>query len=272
MKRLWATAALTQTAVVGCLVMGIPLEARASLVGAYLFSGQTSPINASAPAFTVDATGVRQLTLNSGVATGFSVVPNFSFRVDRALTYRSHDRIIDSGEPGAGSAARVNKEVGTWDDVGIIVEGSTDAAKNVDFGNNASVRFKPIPGGFLDLIIAEDAGLDPFKLSICDGSDCTTVFNGFDIPTRKSLLALSDFAGNDSSKASEMDQGFLFRFNAPVTGSVKIKETKNFGGEMLEVDFVGVGTVVPIPAAAWLFGSALLGVAGIGYRRRATNV
>jgi hypothetical protein len=27
-------------------------------------------------------------------------------------------------------------------------------------------------------------------------------------------------------------------------------------------------TVVPIPAAAWLFGSALLGMAGIGYRRR----
>lgn len=28
-------------------------------------------------------------------------------------------------------------------------------------------------------------------------------------------------------------------------------------------------TVVPIPAAAWLFGSALLGIAGIGYRRKA---
>ncbi len=27
--------------------------------------------------------------------------------------------------------------------------------------------------------------------------------------------------------------------------------------------------VVPIPAAAWLFGSALLGVGGIGYRRKA---
>lgn len=27
-------------------------------------------------------------------------------------------------------------------------------------------------------------------------------------------------------------------------------------------------SVVPIPAAAWLFGSGLLGMAGIGYRRR----
>jgi hypothetical protein len=30
-------------------------------------------------------------------------------------------------------------------------------------------------------------------------------------------------------------------------------------------------TVVPIPAAAWLFGSALLGIAGIGYRRKASK-
>jgi hypothetical protein len=30
------------------------------------------------------------------------------------------------------------------------------------------------------------------------------------------------------------------------------------------------GSPVPLPAAAWLFGSALLGMAGIGYRRRQT--
>ena len=29
-------------------------------------------------------------------------------------------------------------------------------------------------------------------------------------------------------------------------------------------------SAVPIPAAAWLFGSALLGMVGIGYRRRAS--
>lgn len=30
-------------------------------------------------------------------------------------------------------------------------------------------------------------------------------------------------------------------------------------------------TTVPLPAAAWLFGSALLGIAGIGYRRKASK-
>jgi hypothetical protein len=33
----------------------------------------------------------------------------------------------------------------------------------------------------------------------------------------------------------------------------------------------GFGAVVPIPAAAWLFGSALLGLAGMGYRRGMTE-
>ncbi len=31
----------------------------------------------------------------------------------------------------------------------------------------------------------------------------------------------------------------------------------------------GFGAVVPIPAAVWLFGSALVGIAGLGYRRQA---
>lgn len=34
--------------------------------------------------------------------------------------------------------------------------------------------------------------------------------------------------------------------------------------------YSGGTTVVPLPAAAWLFGSALLGVVGLGYRRKRT--
>jgi hypothetical protein len=33
-------------------------------------------------------------------------------------------------------------------------------------------------------------------------------------------------------------------------------------------DVLVVPNPVPIPAAAWLFGSALLGVVGLGYRNR----
>lgn len=36
------------------------------------------------------------------------------------------------------------------------------------------------------------------------------------------------------------------------------------------VGVVGLGTVVPVPAAAWLFGSGLLGLAGLAHTRRTT--
>lgn len=41
-----------------------------------------------------------------------------------------------------------------------------------------------------------------------------------------------------------------------------VKNNPNAGGSLAGI------SVVPIPAAAWLFGSALLGLAGVGYRRK----
>ncbi len=98
-----------------------------------------------------------------------------------------------------------------------------------------------------------------------------TVFRGLDAATRNSLIAQADFSGADSSNASEMDQAFVFRFSSDgVMDDIKIKERVNLGDAKLEVDFVGVGgaTIIPIPAAAWLFGSALVGLLGVARRKR----
>ncbi len=71
-------------------------------------------------------------------------------------------------------------------------------------------------------------------------------------------------------------------FNGDTHGSPNFYETIDFTGitgfgaaKSLVISMNGVSgaidniqvTAVPIPAAAWLFGSALLGMAGIGYRR-----
>jgi hypothetical protein len=42
-----------------------------------------------------------------------------------------------------------------------------------------------------------------------------------------------------------------------------------FGSTTGSFVFAGIETIVPVPAAAWLFGSALIGLAGIGRQRRA---
>ena len=49
--------------------------------------------------------------------------------------------------------------------------------------------------------------------------------------------------------------------------------TTSFGGNTSHIFYGGGGTLtpsaVPVPAAAWLFGSALVGLAGVGRKRRA---
>lgn len=281
-------ATVVAAAATGTLILagGLPSVANADLVGVYLLSSQTAPTNASTPPFTVNGTNVFQLSLTGTLATSATPVANLNFDIDQALTYKSHTGTINPWETDGATAAKVNAEVGTWDDVGIITEGSTgDANANTDYTAesgfwlwykpDAEVIFNGIPtNGFNDLIIAEDAGLDPFQLSLFDdNSNWETVFTGFSDTLRDDLIDLPAFSGGDSSKASEMDQAFVFRFDEAETRHVGVKYNGNFGGEKLEVDFIGVGeaAVVPIPAAAWLFGSALVGMAGIGYRRRSAK-
>lgn len=60
------------------------------------------------------------------------------------------------------------------------------------------------------------------------------------------------------------------------SGSWSTEGLLNNGGrrpELSHLSFYDTGApVIPIPAAAWLFGSALLGVIGIGYRRQPKSV
>jgi hypothetical protein len=59
------------------------------------------------------------------------------------------------------------------------------------------------------------------------------------------------------------------------TSGVPVDFTLSGGNDPAEDDLwshvTGFGPVVPIPAAVWLFGSALVGLVGIGYRGRAAQ-
>jgi len=50
------------------------------------------------------------------------------------------------------------------------------------------------------------------------------------------------------------------------TATVPVGDPSNFGG--VQYDVFLTGTVVPVPAAVWLFGSGLLGLVGIARRRK----
>jgi hypothetical protein len=57
---------------------------------------------------------------------------------------------------------------------------------------------------------------------------------------------------------------------SPIFGVISIGAYSLDGLKPTPNNWVAETTAVPIPAAAWLFGSALLGLAGLGYRRRST--
>lgn len=73
---------------------------------------------------------------------------------------------------------------------------------------------------------------------------------------------LAVFAMSGSSPAKAANLGTL----------TAITEIGNPCGTKLELDFIGTGTVVPIPGAAWLFGTGLVALFGCVRRKRAANV
>ena len=261
-------------------VMAAPSRSEALVVtDAFLFSDWTQPVNESAPPFNFTPTDGVSLGLNgSGVATSFADVGAVGpFSINNTVAYDSHTLNINVGEGFAQTAVsmgpRVNSEIGTLDDVGFIDEGG-DAELNVDFSDSGSTVTFALPAQGIDrLMIAEDAGLDAFKLDLCSDAACTTpktLFDGMDDPTRDGILARADFDVCDFSTECAIDQVYLFVFDSSATGFIRISETGNFGtpeeSATLEIDFIGNAvprSVVPEPASVLLLGFGGLGALGL---------
>lgn len=259
-KRLFMSLAMSST-------VGLGAAHAATLdFDVFLIANQSAPTEASVPQFTVSTTSVYKLGLNAdNWATSATKIDNFDFIVKESLSHSNNSSGINSGEslaPGESAGDRINSETGTWDDVGIVSEGAPDAPKNTDFGNDSWVVFNGLDEGLTDLIIAEDAGLDPFKLYTCPATGkCEIAFMGLSRSLVNELGALDEFSLKDTSDPENMDQAFLFRFSKPVFDRFAIQETYNpdHYSSYLEVDFVGAGhaAVVPVPAGLPLLATGL---------------
>ncbi|MCX7916156.1 MAG: hypothetical protein N3A53_07635 [Verrucomicrobiae bacterium] len=239
---------------------------------AYLFSNWSSPPNNVTAPFTFTGTQGVQLTLNSvGLAIGqTSLSSPVTVGIEFAFQYHSHAGSLNAGEGVVNMAARVNGELVRWDDNGVFYEGPTDAPLNVDFGLGAKLVLKRFDCPLTHILIAEDAGLDPFELWWdADGdfsSGAVPLFTGFNTSTKNAILARPDFGSDDSG--TDVDQAYLFVFGngGLPPGYLKIMESGNFGGMRLEVDFAG-GRCIPEPTTSLTVGLGLTGL-GVLIRRR----
>ncbi|MDW8344709.1 MAG: PEP-CTERM sorting domain-containing protein [Verrucomicrobiae bacterium] len=247
-------------------------RAQAFVSEAYLFSDWTSPTNNTAAPFTFTGTQGVKLSLNAfGLAIGqTSVASPVTVGIEFPFKYRSHTGTLNAGETFSSMAARVNSELGRWDDVGLVQDGPTDAPLNVDFGKGAKLYLKKFDCPLTHIIIAEDAGLDPFGLWWDEDGDFSSgavaLFTGFNNATQSAVLARPDFGADDSG--SDIDQAYLFVFDQGglPPGYLKIMENGNFGGALLEVDFAG-GRCIPEPTTSLTVGLGLSGL-GVLIRRR----
>jgi hypothetical protein len=198
----------------------------------YVFPSYTEPGHPATPPFqyTGGPGGFLLLKLDSSKrATEASAVnPSdpVSMYINTALTYAGHYGTINSGEgiSLATMGSRVNAEIGSMDDQQFVQDGGPDAHLDIDYGNDASVFFRIPTLGATSLLIAEDAGLDPFKLQHCTslagspgstyGVGCTKLFDGWN-PSVQNALVNGLFGTYDTG---DIDQQFLFVFSDPKFG------------------------------------------------------
>ena len=133
----------------------------------------------------------------------------------------------------------------------LITGGTFDLTASID---NSGV----LSGGTLTI-----GGTIP-SLGVGPGSLLTGTLTSLGFPTSGSgdpLEFLFDVTGGDLASFYGTSGGIILTESGFIGG---------FATDFSNVPFTGVadtGTVVPVPAAAWLFGSGLLGLAGIARRR-----
>lgn len=160
-------------------------------------------------------------------------------------------------------STNVNSNLGTLSDINAAF-GTTFTGLDLAYkGDAGGTESGPLAGSYSYTITASGApadGFDSFTITF-DGPPaavCPTciliVKDGNNNPSQY-LFNLADWNGTETISGS----GFWADDNGAIS-NIALWQGLSGGG-------TGTGNEVPVPAAAWLFGSALIGLAGVARKR-----
>ncbi len=142
---------------------------------------------------------------------------------------------------------------------------AVDGHHFLDF-SNWRVSWSGIPsinmgGGLQDCGTTTDA--------TCDADGTNTIFSiGGTFFNGSSLAHVECFTDSAHTTPAVSCSATAF-YVAEYAAVVPQADPSNFGGVLYEVSLTGQISAVPVPAAAWLFGSGMLGLVGVARRRKA---
>lgn len=195
----------------------------------------------------------------------------FAMPVAQADAVMNYDREFSGAQSPSGPtpwATATFKTISTGTvDLSIALSGLTDE----EFVSEAYFNFAP--GTAAALNITETGGTNfSEKISVglndrkADGAGFFDILIEFDKAPPPDRFSVGDIATFRITGAGITAESF-FAFSTPSDKGVFLSAL-HVQGIGASADGSGWVGAVPIPAAVWLFGSALVGLAGLGYRRK----
>ena len=228
---------------------------------AFCVYGGTAPDNCdymasdmSGSFFTMDADGSGSVSPSEKTA----VVTNDGIVIGSTQPASgSHGGGVDGSEnPGIDAPWEFFTNTGMHQSTSAITVASDDGAGNIELDFSGwSVTWNGIPsinmgGGTQDCGTANDG--------ICVDSNGNDIAGTYDNGT--GLASLTCSTASCSTSAT---------FTLSYAATVPQADPSNFGGVPYTLTLVGGHVAVPVPAAAWLFGSGLMGLVAVARRRKA---
>jgi hypothetical protein len=164
---------------------------------------------------------------------------------------------------GPSAALSVNNP-----NVGIVDFENPSVSLTPDFSGSLAqtIEINELDLGFkANVDVLTGTGDDTFLLNAITGSGLYTVNGG----AANDILDLTALAGMLTTKGTEiLPNGSIFQDDSLILNYLNIEEIKGLVSGPESPEFPESPSPIPVPAAVWLFGTALVGLVGFSKRRK----